>query len=452
MPLDVRERLLSDRHFFRTPDASCLEEAGRLADLGLIRIERVRYVRCFDVRDRNSGRRTWSRECQGIIELEPALDENAGQYRCPDCDAPARPSARRVCEGLRTFIQRDGVLTWVHHVLEDLALSPDSVAPGAFRVVHEDRSAIVAVFDYCDDVRFQPDGPDSNGRLAIVVNSADHGEPLARRRVAAVSLASLLDDRAALTRALTSLSDAEVAVRAGMAPYERARRMVGAAPAMLHVHQHQPGSRYVESVAAMTVNIAAPMAAEEARPYGEDDAGRRSEVYRRASDFPATDEEYERLKKETPLLVDFQRRRVFYKTHEIPARPIGRGRHLQNQPFAVLGLLALQPGRPMGEADLNEELEELDFLHDVEKVGVDLKHLRQRIVQPFEDALEGTDVSAAEVKGLVRIVRGMAQIELQVPGAVRVIGLPLPRNAGRMRTATGGSVAASRRGSGPGRA
>lgn len=140
--------------------------------------------------------------------------------------------------------------------------------------------------------------------------------------------------------------------------------------------------------------------------------------------FPATDDEYESLKQESTLLVDLRRRNVFYKSIEIPTRPAGQGRHLQNQALAVLAILALRNGEAISETDLNTEVFNLGLLND--NVGANLRDIRRRIVGPFEDVVEGTAVTAKEVKALVKVVRGMGQIALHVDGSVRVIGLAKP--------------------------
>jgi hypothetical protein len=90
------------------------------------------------------------------------------------------------------------------------------------------------------------------------------------------------------------------------------------------------------------VNVGALKAAEGTSSYGDAEARRRAEVYERAALFPAADEEYEQITRETTLLVDFRRRRVFYKTHEMPTHASARGRHLQNRAFTSLGILALR--------------------------------------------------------------------------------------------------------------
>jgi hypothetical protein len=122
------------------------------------------------------------------------------------------------------------VLAWVQQILERLALSPEVGATGAFRVIHGDRAVIVVVFDYCENLRFQPGGAAPDPRLAVVVNSVDHAHPLARRQVPTVSLASLVEDDAALAAAVEALPRGDLEVRAGMSVHERARRGGGHLP------------------------------------------------------------------------------------------------------------------------------------------------------------------------------------------------------------------------------
>ena len=420
----VHEQILSDGYFFRAPAARCIEEAERLVHLGLVRVEQVCYVRCFDIRDRDSGRRSWGRECQGIIELNEALDENAGQLRCPECDAFARTAGRRVHEGIRSWIKADGVIQWIECLLSEQRMPTEPVARAAFRVVHEGRAAVVTLFDFCDDARFVPGTAVAGARiLPVLVNSLDLRGRFAGQAIEPVTVAALLQNPTLLARAISELPEGGADVRTGMSAHERARRLSAGTPLTVHQHEHQAGSQYFE-----TVNISVGSnAAKDHSGYGRgrfDDA-----VY-----FPATDEEYERLKQESTLLVDLRRRNVFYKMIEVPTRPAGRGRHLQNQALAVLAILALRKGEAIGETDLNTEVFNLGLLND--NIGTNLSDIRRRIVGPLEDAVEGTSVTAKEAKGLIKIVRGMGQIALHVDGSVRVIGLEKPSDAATAKEQT----------------
>lgn len=410
----VHEQLLSDGYFFRAPDAQSIEEADRLANLGLVRLERVSYVKCFDILDRGSSWRTWGRECQGIIELNEALDEHAGQLRCPECDTPARTAGRRVHEGLRSWVLADGVILWIESLLSEQQMEVEQVARAAFRVVHDGRAAIATLFDFCDDARFVPGNVVAGARvLPVLVNSLDLHGRFAGQAIEPVPVAALLQDSTVLGRVISEMPPGGADIHSGMSAHERARRLSVGTPLTMHQHEHQAGSQYFEKV-NISINC---RAAEGSSSYGRgrfDDA-----VY-----FPATDEEHERLKQETTLLVDLRRRNVFYKMIEIPTRPVGRGRHLQNQALAVLAILALRNGEAIGETDLNTEIYALKLLGD--DIGPRLSDIRRRIVGAFEDAVEGTSVTAKEVKRLVKVVKGMSQIMLQVKGTVRVIGLKKP--------------------------
>ena len=422
----LREQLLSDGQFFRSPDAACRREAQRLSKLGLVQLDTVRYVRCFDIRDRDSSRRSWGRECQGIIELNDALDENAGQVHCPECDAVARPSRRRTHEGLRTHMLADGVIGWVGKLLADLGMEPEPLGRAAFRVVAEDRVAIITVFDFCDDARFTPGAVVSGAPiLPIVVNSFDLLDKFTGQGIEPVTAASLVDDPGMLARAIKALPDRGADARSGLSVHERARRLSLGNPLTIHLHEHQAGSQYFEEV---TINVRTP-AAEGSPAYGN---GRFNDaVY-----FPATDEEYEQLKRDTTLLIDLQRRRVFYKGIEIPTRPVGRGQHLQKQPLAVLAFLALHKDEAVSETDLDEALYELELLDD--KLGTNLRDMRRRIVKAFEDAVEGTSIKAKEVKALIQTIRGLSKLKLDVKGSVRVIGMPEPKQkAGKAESQPG---------------
>ena len=147
-----------------------------------------------------------------------------------------------------------------------------------------------------------------------------------------------------------------------------------------------------------------------------------SSRYSNAVYFPATDHEYERIKAESTLLIDLRQRRVFYRGHEIHTEPTRGCAHLQKQPLAVLAILAMRHAEQVDETKLNELIYEIGLLDD--NVGTNLRGIKRRIVQPFCDALAAEKITQRELKGLVRVIRGMRKIVLHVPGSVRVIGLP----------------------------
>lgn len=153
--------------------------------------------------------------------------------------------------------------------------------------------------------------------------------------------------------------------------------------------------------------------------------------------FPENDAEYEEIKRDTTLLIDLRKRRVFYKTHEVPTHPCKPARHLQKQALAVLATLALRHDEPLHESDLNDEIFKLGLLDD--NMGSNLRDIRRRIVGPFEDAVRGTNIPAEEVKDLVKVIRGMNQILLRVAGSVRVIGMMAKAAAAK----TGGKAASA---------
>jgi hypothetical protein len=174
-----------------SPSAEVLELAQKLADLGLVELQRLQSVRCASPRDGDFP--PAHRDCDGLIDLRPEADEGAGDYRCSVCERIVYPEADRkqVFESLVVHLNQAGIEAFLIDRCGDLATGR-VFADGVLTVPVRGINAFVCLIDYCGD------DPWRRHSTAI-------GQPCVYVTIDADRAAGIVDDEAIARVALADL-------------------------------------------------------------------------------------------------------------------------------------------------------------------------------------------------------------------------------------------------------
>ena len=190
------ERALLDsllRHgaLFPSPGAEVLDAARKLADLGLVDVQRLHTVRCAHSPDRDFPPSTPN--CEGLIHLRPDADEGSGHYRCPRCERIVYPEAdgKQVFESLVVHLNQAGIEAFLIDRCGDLATGR-VFADGVLTLPFGGINAFVCLIDYCGD------DPWRRHSTAI-------GQPCVYVTIDADRAAGIVDNEAIARVALTDL-------------------------------------------------------------------------------------------------------------------------------------------------------------------------------------------------------------------------------------------------------
>jgi hypothetical protein len=191
-----------------SPSAEMLELAQKLADLGLVELQRLQSVRCASPRDGDFP--PAHRDCDGLIDLRPEADEGAGDYRCSVCERIVYPEAdaKQVFESLVVHLNQAGIEAFLIDRCGDLA-SGRAFADGVLTVPVRGINAFVCLIDYCGDDPWRRHSTAIGQPCVYVTIDADRAAGiLDDEAIARVGLADLIlgtkDLRAALMdRAMT---------------------------------------------------------------------------------------------------------------------------------------------------------------------------------------------------------------------------------------------------------
>jgi hypothetical protein len=176
---------------FLSPHGGLLEQAERLAELGLVSLERRRTVRCALPMDGDFP--PPSPNCDGLIDLRPDGDEGGGHHRCPRCERMVYPKAdgKQVFESLVVHLNQAGIEAFLTDRCGDLATGRDFV-DGVLTVPVRGINAFVCLIDYCSD------DPWRRHSTAI-------GQPCVYVTIDADRAAGIVDDEAIARVALADL-------------------------------------------------------------------------------------------------------------------------------------------------------------------------------------------------------------------------------------------------------
>lgn len=147
--------------------------ARQLAAKGLIHYQEKQFVRCIHPLDRDRLH-VPDHECSGRIFIERGLDEDRGEYLCPNCNRVVRPSKKR----------RDAIVVLdpiEDHIRQHIALWVGSVDPtaverpvGIWQVVGPHRQVTVCWVDVCHERAFyDPDHVSVHQVVYLVGNDLD---------------------------------------------------------------------------------------------------------------------------------------------------------------------------------------------------------------------------------------------------------------------------------------
>lgn len=126
--------------------------AERLSELGLISYKQTAYVKCSFSEDKDF--RYSPRTCSGRCSIRENLDEDEGQYRCPDCDRILRPfgDKKQQFPEIRVKVLPTGVAKYVCKLLSDAEITMEPIADVeyAWRIDNGLAGIHICLADFCD--------------------------------------------------------------------------------------------------------------------------------------------------------------------------------------------------------------------------------------------------------------------------------------------------------------
>ena len=146
--LQIR-RVLRDGIRIDATEHDAIETASKLEALGLIRLEKWRYVRCVYQLDPDYEELE-ERDCDGIIELvAPDL-----AYVCPNCGRPIdRIASKTVFEAIRIRLIPDGIVKYVRRSIKSLPIV-DQLKPIGYAAANvwlrDGRTLTLTIIDFAE--------------------------------------------------------------------------------------------------------------------------------------------------------------------------------------------------------------------------------------------------------------------------------------------------------------
>jgi len=148
-------RLLQSKAALEPVTTELLAAADRLRDLDVITYNRGEYVRCAFSEDEDFPYS--NRTCTGRLTLKASLDENAQNYRCPECRRVVYPTrhGKRTYAEVRVRVLEDGVRAYVERALAELGsgVRPADGIPHVWRIDGSLSNVYVCLADYCENQR-----------------------------------------------------------------------------------------------------------------------------------------------------------------------------------------------------------------------------------------------------------------------------------------------------------
>lgn len=148
-------RLLQSKVGLEPVTAGLKAAAEKLQRMGLISYRQCEYVRCAFTEDEDF--RDSNRTCGGRLPINADLDENAGDYRCPECNRVIHPYSqqKRKFQEIRAKVLEDGVRAYIEKLLAEFGDSVRAVdgVPYVWRVDIGLAGVHVCLADFCDDQR-----------------------------------------------------------------------------------------------------------------------------------------------------------------------------------------------------------------------------------------------------------------------------------------------------------
>ena len=152
--------------------------ADRLADKGLLTIERRTYVRCVNPLD-DDQQYVKDTSCAGRILLRADLDEDNQDYRCPDCGRVIFPGRKQKHQMVKLRPVPNAIRGFIRGLLEQLDVEVREAPSGLFRLSGRSGEVQVAVADFCQQrAVFQRGYPAVESLVFVVGNERDFSRHL----------------------------------------------------------------------------------------------------------------------------------------------------------------------------------------------------------------------------------------------------------------------------------
>ena len=159
---------------FLSPDARLLAAGQKLADLGLVDLQRWKTLRCANPTDGDFP--PPNPNCEGLIDLRTDADEGGGEYRCPRCERIVFPEAeqKQQFDSLILRHRRAGIEALLLNRCGELAVGRAFVGGILALSVHGTNAAVCLV-DYCSEGGWLGRGFGVNQRCVYVTVGPDVG-------------------------------------------------------------------------------------------------------------------------------------------------------------------------------------------------------------------------------------------------------------------------------------
>jgi hypothetical protein len=170
--LQLVSSLLQDGATFIQPSADLHSASAHLQSAGLIGVEHHEYVRCANPKDADYPPR--NRNCSGRIYLDVEKSTRDGGLKCPECDRavyPAQYEKERFNE-IRTCVSREGVFTFLDHILTASCEGIKHPAVGVFSVGVREQSVTVCVADFAQEQFLSRERAMTSPTCFVIVDSS----------------------------------------------------------------------------------------------------------------------------------------------------------------------------------------------------------------------------------------------------------------------------------------
>lgn len=179
--------------------------AAHLEDLGFLAQTPQQYVWCRNEQDPDY--RFTREDCRARIDLRPDLDEEDGDYRCPDCGREVWPSRKQ--RFMETVLRRndEAITAWLGEQLQGLG-QVQTPEPGVWRLMTEKAFVHVVLIEACADQSecFGETWALANPVLYVAIDP-DWASRHALDWLRPVGIASFIGSETALREALAQVPD-----------------------------------------------------------------------------------------------------------------------------------------------------------------------------------------------------------------------------------------------------
>jgi len=156
-------------HEMERPDIA--QAAEHLLSLDLIKVEVNEYVRCVNHKDRDY-QYLRDRSCRGRIRVDDDLDEDRGDFHCPECGRTVYLQRKSRLKMMQVAVTPEKVASFLEGILAKSGLQQKQIYPWVWRVDMPRGEAKLIVADYCNVDFISRDWAVNNRVCYVVVDSA----------------------------------------------------------------------------------------------------------------------------------------------------------------------------------------------------------------------------------------------------------------------------------------